>query len=239
MKLPTSKIEKLKIEAFAKSERKGSPVDTFEAMFNPTQLQLSNEIQWETSPNPNASGKELKYSYSNPQELSVKLTLDGTGVDELGIIGAKTTPVSDRINKIKKVAFQYDGIIHEPRYLRATWGTVLDFNCRGRKLDITYTLFDRDGSPLRAEISLVLIADEALANLAKLENKQSPDITHARTVRAGDSLPALTQTIYGSSEHYLLVARFNRLDDFRALTPGLELLFPPLAELAVKGAARG
>lgn len=235
MGLDIFKLEKLKIQAFKNPERTES-AGVFEAMFNPTELQGGLENQWDKKPVANASGTELKYAYSPPSELTLQLTLDGTGVDELGIFAPKARSIADRIKELKKVAFGYDGGIHEPPYLRATWGTSLDFNCRGKCLDIKYTLFHRDGSPLRAEVTIVLIADEPQATLAKQENKQSPDITHARTVRAGDSLPALTKNIYGSSEHYLLVARFNDLDNFRLLTPGQQLLFPPLAELAVKGA---
>ena len=48
-------------------------------------------------------------------------------------------------------------------------------------------------------------------------------------VLAGDTLPLLCQQIYGSATHYLQVAAFNGLDDFRVLEPGRELLFPPFA----------
>lgn len=235
MGLEIFKLEKLKIEAFENAERTKS-AGVFEAMFNPTQLQGGHKNQWDEKPTTNASGSELQYSFTRPSDLKLELTFDGTGVDELGIFAPKARSVADRIKELKDVAFKYIGNLHEPHYLRATWGTTLNFNCRGKCLDIKYTLFDRDGSPLRAEVTIVLIADEPKATLAKQENKQSPDITHARTIRAGDSLPALTKNIYGSSEHYLLVARFNDLDDFRLLTPGQQLLFPPLAELAVKGA---
>ena len=46
--------------------------------------------------------------------------------------------------------------------------------------------------------------------------------------QSGDTLPLLTKQIYGSPAAYLDVARFNGLDDFRTLTPGKEILFPPL-----------
>jgi nucleoid-associated protein YgaU len=34
--------------------------------------------------------------------------------------------------------------------------------------------------------------------------------------------------VYGDPRHYLLVAAANRLDDFRSLSPGQELRFPPV-----------
>ena len=45
----------------------------------------------------------------------------------------------------------------------------------------------------------------------------------------GDTLPLLCREIYGSASYYLRVAQVNRLDDFRNLTAGQELIFPPFA----------
>ena len=42
----------------------------------------------------------------------------------------------------------------------------------------------------------------------------------------------MSKKIYGDSKYYLEVARVNQLTNFRKLTPGQELLFPPLEKLA-------
>ena len=81
---------------------------------------------------------------------------------------------------------------------------------------------------MRAELDINLIADEDVKKRVKKENKNSPDLTHARIVKSGDSLPLLTKEVYGVPDYYLRVAQANNLDDFRNLTVGQELLFPPL-----------
>ena len=60
------------------------------------------------------------------------------------------------------------------------------------------------------------------------ENKTSPDLSHSRIVKSGDTLPLLSKEIYGSAVHYLRVAQANGLDNFRSLTPGQQIVFPPL-----------
>ncbi|MGR9053652.1 MAG: LysM peptidoglycan-binding domain-containing protein, partial [Gammaproteobacteria bacterium] len=60
------------------------------------------------------------------------------------------------------------------------------------------------------------------------ESLSSPDLTHARMVLAGDTLPLMTERIYGTSKYYLRIAQINGLDDFRNLKPGSMLVFPPL-----------
>ena len=68
--------------------------------------------------------------------------------------------VKDRIKEFMKAAYVYQGDIHEPYYLKVKWGLPEEFNCRLSSFDITYTSFDRDGTPLRAELKVSLVADE-------------------------------------------------------------------------------
>jgi nucleoid-associated protein YgaU len=117
------------------------------------------------------------------------------------------------------------------------WGKLV-FPCRLLSVTIKYTSFDRDGTPLRAELAVQFIFDEEAERRTKGADQQSPDLTHSRVVRSGDTLPLLTKQIYGSSAAYLDVARFNGLDDFRRLTPGQELLFPPLATFGRSASGR-
>jgi len=62
-----------------------------------------------------------------------------------------------------------------------------------------------------------------------IENKSSPDVSHSRVVKSGDTLPLLSKEIYGNASYYLRLAQANNLDDFRNLQPGQAIVFPPLA----------
>jgi len=234
------KLEKLTISAFDNEKRAGMPAKdmVFEAMFNPASYSQTFSSVWAKLPGINASGARLYYQRSDPSDLSLDLVLDGTGVDEMGIvtlIAPKT--VEERLQSFLAVAYTYNGKIHEPNYLLAEWGN-LKFPCRLKSVTIKYTSFDRGGKPLRAELAVKLVSDEEPKQRTKKEEKQSPDLTHSRVVRSGDTLPLLTKEIYGSSAAYLDVARWNGLDDFRQLTPGQELLFPPLAAFGRAGSGR-
>ena len=104
----------------------------------------------------------------------------------------------------------------------------MNFFCRLASVNVSYTSFHRDGTPLRAELDINLVSDQNVKKRLAEENKSSPDLTHHRVVKSGDTLPLLAKEIYGSAGHYLRVAQVNNLDDFRNLTPGQELFFPPL-----------
>ncbi len=102
------------------------------------------------------------------------------------------------------------------------------FNCMLKDLQINYTLFSPDGEPLRAKISATFTHYIEPEKRKKKKNKKSPDITHVRKVKAGDSLPLMTHQIYGESSYYLQVAKANGLVNFRRLEINDDLRFPPL-----------
>ena len=233
MGLNLFKLEKLKIKAYEKGTRSGLAKATFDAMFNPSSFKRSYRTTWAKTDRQgiNSSGAKAQYTRSEPERLDIDLLLDGTGVDQMGVmalLGSKS--VDDRVKEFLDATYTYNGNIHEPNFLVVEWGS-LKFSCRLESVDITYTNFDRDGTPLRAELKVGFISDEELDRLSKKEDKKSPDLTHSRIVREGDTLPLLTSAVYGSPAYYLDVARFNGLDNFRNLTAGQQILFPPLESL--------
>ncbi|AUX33633.1 MULTISPECIES: hypothetical protein [Sorangium] len=238
MGLNLFKLEKLKITAFKDVGRRQPSGAPFEAMFNPASFSQRYAIAWGAKQGVGSSGPQLSYSQSKPSELTLTLVVDGTGVESMGIVAPVRKSVKDRVKTFLDVTFRYNGDIHEPNYLLVEWGS-LKFSCRLSAVDIKYTAFERDGTPLRAEIEVTLISDKAAKARAREEGKTSPDLTHSRIVRSGDTLPLLTKDIYGSSARYLDVARWNRLDDFRSLIPGQEIFFPPLANLGAGTSGEG
>ena len=64
------------------------------------------------------------------------------------------------------------------------------------------------------------------------QNPTSPDLTHLRDVKDGDTLPLLVYDIYGDGKFYLEVARVNKLVNFRSLRSATRLSFPPLDKKA-------
>ena len=231
MVLDIVKLEKLKIKAYKDKERKEQVLEPFEVLFNPESFSQKYEIQYSKKSEKGgmgASGQEVKYTRSKPSSLKLNLVLDGTDVSEMGMLqlGPQKT-VSERIKEFLKLTYKMDGKIHEPHYLKVEWGD-LDFSGRLGNVNITYTSFNRDGKPLRAELDVTLVSDIPTEKRLAQDDLRSADLTHTRTVKSGDTLPLLCKEIYGSSALYLRVAQANKLDGFRNLTPGREIVFPPL-----------
>jgi nucleoid-associated protein YgaU len=224
------KLSKLTIAAYGTAERL-SLWGVLEVQFNPETLSLKYENMLEKEPALGASSGEAKFAHGRSKTLAVDLVFDGTHVSNFGAEQLGHLPtVGERVESFLRLCYRVASAIHEPPYLKLTWNAGVlgpSFDCRLESVDVKYTAFDRDGSPLHAELAAVFIEDLDPKLRVKGDRLTSPDLTHRRTVHSGDTLPLLCRDIYGSAVHYLRVAEANRLDDFRQLQPGTELFFPP------------
>lgn len=229
------KLQKLKIEAYSDRARKAR-LGEFEAMFNPTTLNQTLGLHYKAVGEASGSSQEAHFVRKQTGDLAIKLLLDGSGVDEIGLVSlfGRNRTVSERIGDFLRLAYQVNGDTHEPNFLWVKWGkwgTELGeagYKCRLKSVAIAYQSFHRDGSPMRAELDLALVSDDAHANQLRVAGLASPDVTHSRLVRAGDTLPGLTRAVYGSPRRVAGVARANDLDQLRTIAPGSALVFPPI-----------
>jgi hypothetical protein len=221
-------LTKLKIEAF-KDDQCTQPIDSkeksIEALFNPDSY--SQNFQVEYGEPSSASGRgatTLIFKQVKGGNMKLKLIADGTGVIKLP---DKIRTVDEYVKKIKDIIYTLNGTEHRPNYLKVGWGN-MSFICVCKTLDINYNLFDQDGKALRATIEIGFSETIGFKAEAKKAKKSSPDLTHIRTVKAGDTLPLMSYRIYGDSSYYLEVARANKLASVHDIKPGDQIYFPPL-----------
>jgi contractile injection system tube protein len=224
-------LEKMKIMAF-KDASFTVFVDELSVYMNPEKYSHSYKVCYNKVQAQGANGSLFTFNQIGTETVEFELVFDGTGVIPSkipGVLPFTEDGITKQIEKFKLLVFAFQGSIHSPYYLKISWGQLL-FQCRLSKLNFNYTLFKPDGTPLRARAHAVFIGFNDEKTLALKANKSSPDLSHVRTVKAGDTLPLMCFDIYGSSAQYLQVARVNGLNDFRNLTVGSQLLFPPLGE---------
>jgi hypothetical protein len=177
-------------------------------------------------------GAEARYAFGRSKDVRFDIILDGSGVTSMGIISlfGSSPTVPERITKFLDLCFKLQGDPHQPYFLKIQWGKgeLEDFDCRLLSVDIEYTAFEKNGEPRYAVLKTHFREDVNPARQNRAVWKRSPDLTHSRIVKHGDTLPLLSRTVYGSSKHYLWLAQVNQLDNFRDLLPGTELIFPPL-----------
>jgi nucleoid-associated protein YgaU len=223
------KLEKLEIEAFSDPERSADVGEPFEAMFNPDSLSEALSIAYRAQPGVNDKTAVNHIAEVLPGHLSVKLLLDGSGVGEIGLLSlfGSAPTVEDQIERFKALAYDVNGDIHAPNFLVLSYGKT-KYKGRLSRLTINRQSFDRQGNAVRAELDIELVGESDYEEELRNAHLSSPDVSHSRTVRAGDTLPMLSTEVYGTPDHHLAIARWNGIDHPRALVPGAVLLFPPL-----------
>ena len=216
-------LTKVKIIGYKDNkENGGEQIGEYEVMINPSSLSHSHSISYGLDQPPGVTDSVTKFKNVSPQNLSFEIIIDGTGAT------GKLKDVAEEIKKLKKVTYDYYGDTHETAYVKIAWGDTIGFFGRLTNMDITHTLFAPSGKSLRAKVSLKFISSSDLKTQMKEMQKSSPDLTHLVKVKVGDTLPLMCQRIYKASHYYLQIAKINNLVNFRELTPGQELIFPPI-----------
>jgi len=223
----SGKVTKLLIESYKSADRdtaEGSPdlIGKFEVMINPVGYNTTDEVIYDEKQASGESGAGMAFKNIKPQEISFEFTLDGTGVAT-----GKVVDVAAEIAKLKTLTVKIEGESHRTPYLRVVWGKLV-IDCVLKSLKTNYSLFMPDGKPLRAKISITVKKDVTDSEREREDNKQSPDLTHYRTLHEGQTLQLMSYEMYGDPKYYLELAKANGLDDFRNIEVGTQLYFPPI-----------
>ncbi len=223
----TGELKKLKITGY-KDDKFSKPAGSgeFSSLLNPEKYQFKYKVEYTEAQGQGTSASQPKFVRTPPEDLELEFLFDRTGVIN-GQNNATGDGIIEDIETFKKIVFDYSGDEHKPNYVKIGWGTLL-FKGTLAEMSIEFKLFGSDGTPLRAVAKTKFKGSvEDDLRVAK-ENNNSPDLTHIRTVKEGDTLPLMTFNIYGDSKYYLQVAEANELTNFRKLSTGQKIKFPPI-----------
>jgi hypothetical protein len=250
--LDNGKLEKMKITAYkpnAQSNDLGElstdDRDIYIVLVNPESYQLSHTTIRDQRQAPGTSGTDPRFVGNTPFTFQFEFLFDATGVipkpaegplSGVPIIGAIADAlagggdeydVMNEINKFNHVVYSYQGDEHAPRRIYINWGA-LAVSCKLTTLTYKFKLFRPDGTPLRAMANASFVESVPDVERENRDQASSPDLTHVRIVKAGDTLPMMAREVYGDHSLYLEVARVNGLIGFRNLQPGMRIFFPPI-----------
>lgn len=211
----------------AKLEIEGG--DTLECWFNPTEYSIQKANEWTTRPVVGSSLPAAQFAGGHARELTLELLFDAepdsdvSGVaDQLfQIMEADPSRASGRRNQGR------------PPTLTLTWGTFTSFKAVCRHLNVTFTLFRPDGTPIRAlaQLTLVQVEKDQRSGSGTPARAQNPTTRadhrmRSHVIRDGDSLQSIAYTHFGDPARWREVAQHNGIDDPLSLPRGARLEIP-------------
>jgi contractile injection system tube protein len=212
----------------AELDIEGGP--TIKALFNPTELTITKANTWTAETKKGTSFSPPAFGGGKPREMSVNLLLD----ESLGKPGSVKAMANELLKMMEVPSGTGGGNAKAaPPHVTFKWGAVPSFKAACTSLTITFQLFDRTGSPIRADVKLALTQVEpAPTSSANSPSRPTNPTTRSdgglgvHIVRDGDSLHSIAHRNYGDPGRWRLIAEANGIDNPLHLRRGTALDLP-------------
>lgn len=197
-------------------------------LFNPSEYSFERSNSYKATPVPGLSSPILQFVNGEADQLSMELFLDDY-TDPEGPTSRERkeqNPVMTRLRDLSKLLL-VDSKIHAPSPVRFNWGP-MEFTAIIEKLSRKVTMFQPDGTPARATLSVTFKEYRTLKQQVESPRRESADKSKRRVVVGRDRLWLLAAREYNDPNEWLRIAEANDLDDPREIAPGDWLELPPM-----------
>jgi hypothetical protein len=186
-------------------------------LFNPTDLSVERSSHYASMPVPGLSMPILQYIRGEADILHLELFLDR--IDQ-------NSDVEDDIAQLQGFV-TIDSALHAPPVAEFAWGK-FSFTGVVTSLRQKMTLFSEDGRTLRARMTMSLRSYKAAEVQLRELKLSSPDRTHIRVLREGETLAHIAFEVYGDPRMWRPIALANGIERPRFVAPGTPLSIPAL-----------
>lgn len=204
-------------------ERKNEDI---EILYFPTEYSVEKSNTFSEISIPGLESPYLQYIKGNASTISLEVFYDTYETNK---------DVREYSNKLSSL-MDIDPELHAPPTLLFIWGMPSQelgmsqqepFNCVLEKVNKKFTMFNLNGIPVRAKLSITLKEIKLDLN-ARERNLQSADKTKHYILKQGDSLWSIAYKEYGDAGLWRPIAEANNIYDPKKLKSGTKLVIPPL-----------
>lgn len=191
--------------------------------FNPTDIQILKKSKWKRSSNRGAEeASPPEFVGTMPRQLRMQLLFEGWEGGS-GDVSADVNTLFSWTNPTKE---SLDNNQPQPPLCVLHWGKISYFEVFVSKIKAKYTLFDPDGTPLRAVVDCTF---EETPTSAENQNPTSGGRPGNRmhVVVQGETLQSIAYQEYREPGRWRALALANGVTDPFRVAPGTSLLVPP------------
>lgn len=160
----------------------------------------------------------MEFSGTVVPQLNISFFFDTSGVIE--------SDVSVFTNKFADL-IKLNPSLHRPSIVTFIWGSIY-FPGVLRQVSTTYTMFDKNGMPIRAKVDAVMhgLPDKVTSKVPL----ESPDRTKSRVVSDESSIWGIAKKEYDDMSKWRIIAKANEIMDPFEIPNGTVLKVPALKE---------
>lgn len=198
-----------------------------EAHFNPSRLAIAKTANWSSQNAAQRDSPELQFTGAEPATLSVELLFDTYDTPERAKRSVRKE-YTDRLAHLATV--ERHGDKHRPPVCQILWGGAgAVFEGVLQSLELQFTLFMEDGTPVRATARCAFKQWRTNEADLRRQDKQSADLDKVHVLKRGESLATIAAREYLDAGMWRPIARANGIDDPLGVVPGTLLRIPRLA----------
>jgi nucleoid-associated protein YgaU len=202
--------------------------DQIDFQFNPAELTIVKRTQWGGGDAKGGNAPHLRFQGGQSGTMTVAITLDST------VTNSPVTTLTDKLVALVTVDPHLPSSDKQrnsarPPWVEFHWGPLHSFKAIVEQLQIKFTYFKSDGTPLRAkcDLSLKQWSDDAL--LPKQNPTSYTPVPHTlHCLRPGETLERVAGIYYRDPSRWRLIAEANGIDDPMRPPEGATLTVPEL-----------
>jgi hypothetical protein len=226
--MPVLSLEKAKLVVVGGSRPNRREL---EFKYNPEHFSLSKSAEWSEPPHHQSQKVPTPPTHqrTTPAQLSMEIFFDA--FEEFA--GDVTDDVLTLLDWTKPCPPARKGVMNPP-LLEFHWGSsnaVQGIQGYLQSVSVNYTLFRRDGTPIRATGNITLIEVPGGPSGTNPTSGSRPGF-QAHLLIEGETLHSVAWAEYRRADYWRALAVFNDIDDPMRVAPGARLLLPPERDAA-------
>lgn len=191
---------------------------TMHVQFNPENFKITRAANYSYTSQKENEVSYVEFSGTVVPQLNISFFFDTSGVIE--------SDVSVFTNKFADL-IKLNPSLHRPSIVTFIWGSIY-FPGVLRQVSTTYTMFDKNGMPIRAKVDAVMhgLPDKVTSKVPL----ESPDRTKSRVVSDESSIWGIAKKEYDDMSKWRIIAKANEIMDPFEIPNGTVLKVPALKE---------
>ena len=205
--------------------------EKIECHFNPEKITVKRSNGWENLEMPGKGVGTAVFKGTGPSSFDIDdLVFDTTDTGEpVTKITDKLLGLMDRDPKVPGTNKKSNNA--RPPTVKFGWGQMVSMECVLDSVEVEYTYFSAQGTPLRAEVKLALrqFKDDPKTRQNPTSGTPFPHKVHR--MLPGETLDRISSHYYGDPNRWRALAGANGIEDPLTIRPGSLLIIPEITSL--------